>query len=153
MLEELVRSSLTESRCIEASRFIGYAHEFLAAFHPEQTKHTVFELTPLMGVIIDYSDLQIVQNSPTDRGAYGTICRGTQKSWGLPIAVKKVVPSRTGEKIAPDTVETAQLYYVLRKIISGIFCEHPAVLKFIGWNDRVFKSLLSIPMPMKYEEV
>jgi hypothetical protein len=106
-LERLLRSSLSQSGCIDPSMFADYAHIFLSGLFPAPTRRSVFGLTPRTGTIIDLENLV----SGELIGPYAKVfqCQLMQGSCARTVTVKKVTPSlQNGEEVS-DTDESIQL--------------------------------------------
>jgi serine/threonine protein kinase len=132
-LEATLRSSFDRANQIDASMFRDYAYKFLSDRFARPRKQSIFALTPLTGAIIEYEDLTI--GALLWRGVLGDVYRARQKKAKRNVAVKRVTPSLNCDGCAGDDRDVSrQLCNVLREILAGIYCKHPAVVPFVGWN-------------------
>jgi serine/threonine protein kinase len=133
-LEAALRSSFSQSRCIDPSIFADYVHNFLSDCFPVPWKRSIFGLNPVTRAIIDLGDLRL--GKLIHSGGYATVFQGELKqgSCARTVAVKKVTPSIQDGQPAQEVDESIQLCSALGEILIGLYCEHPAVLNFFGWN-------------------
>jgi serine/threonine protein kinase len=131
-LEGLIRSSLASEGRIDETLFRDYAHKFLLDLLVPPRKQSVFALTPVTGAIVDYTDLEKVK--PLGSGGFGQVFVYRQRKKNREVALKVLTPSRDGNRNVDQATEDRNLCNALREIVGQIYCAHPAVLPFVGWN-------------------
>jgi serine/threonine protein kinase len=97
-------------------------------------------VSPLMGALIGMDEFE-VGSSPIGAGTFGQVFKGKlTKREGPHLAVKYIDPTRT----TSPTGVNLNICSVLREVMTLIYCQHPAVISFTGWNFDVQRKRLII---------
>jgi serine/threonine protein kinase len=159
LLKQLLRTSFEQAKCIDGDRFRDYAFRYLSGVSIDNEDQVIvplrapqgFSLNPLTGSIFDDQSLT-VNAQPETTGAFGRIFRAHRMEIDEPqaetgasqtatgggvrqYAVKKLTPSQKvkGGSVDPAQ-ENTQICNTFREIITQMYCQHPAVIQFRGWN-------------------
>jgi serine/threonine protein kinase len=140
----VLTQSLTAKGCIDPALFVPYVAEWLV---PALAKVGAVRasaptaLTPLTGALIGLDEFEI-DSSQRFVGAFGQVFKGRlTKREGRHLAVKYIDPTRAMN----STVVNLNICSVLREVMTLIYCRHPAVIPFGGWNfDAQRKSLIVV---------
>jgi serine/threonine protein kinase len=145
-LKQLLRSSFEQTKCIDGIRFRDYAFRYLSGVSIDDKGQVVipprtsqgFSLNPLTGSIFDCQNLKI-DPRPMAAGTFGKIYKASQVETENKVrefAVKKLTPSLkvTSNQQNDPASESKEICNTFREIITQMYCQHPAVVQFYGWN-------------------
>jgi len=133
-LGDLIRESFRTSHHIDPKKFSQYAKKYMSNVVPVAIKQNARALTPLTGAIFDYKGLTFDPTFPERHGAFGVVRKATYPGVSSALAVKLVTPSCHNGRRVDEDVASQYLCGTFREILSGIYCQHPAVVKNYGWN-------------------
>jgi serine/threonine protein kinase len=144
-LKHLLQLSFQQKNCIDGVQFRDYAFRYLSGVSIDDDGRVLvplrtpqgFSLNPLTGSIFAYNSLTL-EAQPITAGAFGRIYRASEpdtESTARKYAVKKLTPWQKvkGGATAPAQ-ENTEICNTFREIITQMYCQHPAVIQFHGWN-------------------
>jgi hypothetical protein len=80
-------------------------------------------------------DFDTTQASRGGQGAFGVVYKTKAKKTGDMVALKVIDLTRgTTGAVLPTHVVNVEICSVLREMMTNLYCRHPAVTRFVGWN-------------------
>jgi serine/threonine protein kinase len=131
----LQRSFATKG-CVDRDELLGYVRDHLAALLAKTKKkkqRSPKALTPLTGALTVVAEEFDVDPKQKAAGSFGVVFQGTRKK------VESTEPDLTAaiKRISLPFDADLMICSTFREIITLIYCRHPTVIPFIGWNFEI----------------